>query len=87
MKGFARTRLLAPGEAQTLRFRLDADSLASFHDDRRAWLVEPGTHRVRIGASSRDIRGEAGFAVDEEIVTREVIAELSPEFDLKEMSP
>lgn len=31
-------------------------SVASFSEERSAWLVESGTYNLRIGASSRDIR-------------------------------
>ena len=54
LKGFTRVRL-APGEERDVTFTLDARDLR-FLDERMRWIVEPGTYRILIGASSMDIR-------------------------------
>jgi beta-glucosidase len=56
LRGFAKTRLLKPGEKQTLRFTLKTDELASFDPTAKAWVTEAGEYKIRVGASSRDIR-------------------------------
>jgi beta-glucosidase len=65
LKGFAKTRTLAPGETETLVIPLGFRDLASFDANRSAWVAEPGTYVVRVGASSADIRAEAPFTLDE----------------------
>jgi beta-glucosidase len=87
LKGFTKTRSLAPGESQDLEFALKAKHLASFYDDRSAWIADAGTYEVSIGASSRDIKSTGTFDLDEQIVVEQVIAELSPEAKLDEISP
>lgn len=88
LKGFAKTRVLAPGESQELEVTLPAKHLASYYDDRSAWIADAGTYEVSIGASSRDIKSTGTFDLDEEIVVEQVVAELSPpEGQLEEMSP
>jgi len=54
LEGFQRVHL-APGEARDLSFTLGRDQLRMLDAGMR-WIVEPGTFRVLIGASSKDIR-------------------------------
>jgi beta-glucosidase len=61
LKGFAKTRMLKPGESETLSFVLSARDLASFDEAARAWIAEAGTYTVKVGASSEDIRQTASF--------------------------
>jgi beta-glucosidase len=62
LKAFAKTKTLAPGESQTLTFRLTPRDLESFDEASSSWRAEAGTYTVRIGASSEDIRRTATFA-------------------------
>ena len=55
LKAFAKTRILQPGESQTLTMQIQKRDLASFDEAGSQWLVEPGTYTFRIGSSSRDI--------------------------------
>jgi beta-glucosidase len=54
LRDFARIHL-APGESREVLFTLDAEDLQMVNGDGR-WVVEPGSFRVMIGASSKDIR-------------------------------
>ena len=51
---FTRIRL-APGEARTVTFAIGPRDLRIL-DARRRWIVEPGTTRIFVGASSNDLR-------------------------------
>jgi beta-glucosidase len=86
LKGFAKTKLLKPGESQQLSFELDARSLASFWSGVSAWVAEKGDYEVRIGASSKDIRLKDSFNLPEDIVVEKVHDVLYPNFMLKELS-
>jgi beta-glucosidase len=55
LKGFARVTLV-PGASQRVTVTLDRAAFAFWHPGRKAWLVEPGSFDILIGASSRDIR-------------------------------
>jgi beta-glucosidase len=52
--GFQRVHL-APGEERELTFTVGRDQLRMLDAGMR-WIVEPGTFRILIGASSKDIR-------------------------------
>jgi beta-glucosidase len=54
LKGFARVHL-EPSEQKEVAFRLGPDDLHMLDRDLR-WVVEPGTFRIMVGASSKDIR-------------------------------
>jgi beta-glucosidase len=58
LAGFAKVRL-APGESRRVSVVLAPRAFASWDEGRRGWVVEPGTHEVRVGSSSRDIRARA----------------------------
>jgi len=54
LRGFARVSL-APGAQTDVAFTLTPDDLRLL-DEHMTWVVEPGTFRVLVGASSEDIR-------------------------------
>lgn len=86
LKGFAKTKLLAPGESQSLQFTISAKGLASFNTERSSWIADSGTYVIKAGASSEDIRSMASFAVGREIVVEKTHKVLVPEREIEEMS-
>ena len=58
LKAYAKTRVLAAGEAQTVTLTVPVADLASFSEAESAWVVDGGSYNLHIGASSRDIRAE-----------------------------
>ncbi len=86
LKGFAKTKLLKPGESQQLSFELDERSLASFWSGISAWVADKGDYEVRIGASSKDIKLKVLFNLQKDIVVEEVHDVLYPNFMMKEIS-
>lgn len=63
LKGFAKTRELAPGESQTLTISVDDYTLASFNEKTSAWETAAGTYKVMFGADAADIRASAEYKV------------------------
>lgn len=72
LKGFAKTRLLQPGESQVLSFDIDARALASFDSATSSWVAEKGAYTVRVGGSSRGLRLQAGFKLPKTMVVETV---------------
>jgi beta-glucosidase len=86
LKGFGKTKLLKPGESQTLTFVLDERSLASFWSGIDAWVADKGEYEVRIGASSKDIRLKDKFTLPEQIIVEKVHDVLYPNFYFEELT-
>ena len=61
LKGFAKTKTLAPGESQTLTINVDKYTLASFNEAASAWETAAGTYKVMFGANAADIRATASY--------------------------
>jgi beta-glucosidase len=50
---------LAPGQGRTARITIDPRLLATFDASAHQWRISPGSYRIMIGESSRDIRRTA----------------------------
>ena len=87
LKGFAKTRLLQPGQSQVIYFTILANDLASFQTARSAWITDAGRYTLKIGASSQDIRQTADFTVGRELITQTVNKVLQPNVSINESKP
>ena len=86
LKAFAKTKLLKPGETQTLTFTITAADLASFYTDKEAWIADAGNYTVKAGASSADIRLTGNFNLPNEIVVEKVNKVLTPKVEINELT-
>jgi len=68
LKGFAKTRLLQPGESQTLSIELATRDLAMWDEFGSCFNLEPGDYSLLVGASAQDIRAKAKITVREKHV-------------------
>jgi beta-glucosidase len=85
LKEFAKTRLLKPGESQTITFTISPEDLASYDTDSESWIAEEGTYTVKIGQSSRDIKQKANFNVAKEMVVEKDDKVLTPQTPINEL--
>ncbi len=72
LAGYAKTKTLAPGEAETLTVRFATTDMASYSPERAAWILEPGTYWIRFGEHSRKTAVAAALELDGEAVTEQV---------------
>ncbi|MGX8686913.1 MAG: glycoside hydrolase family 3 protein [bacterium] len=87
LKGFAKTRELAPGETQVLEIRIPTEYLASYDEERSCFLMEPGSYLFRLGEHSRSTDIAAEILLDSEAVLRQVRREVSPDHELDRLVP
>jgi beta-glucosidase len=85
LKAFTKTKLLQPGESQTIAFTLSPRDLASFDVASSSWIVERGTYTIKLGASSSDIKSSATMNVAQEVVVLKSQKLLAPAPGLKEI--
>ncbi len=86
LKGFAKTKMLQPGESQTVSFVIDSQNLASFDIASSAWIAEAGNYTIKIGASSKDIKATASFDLAKEKVVRKESNVLAPSVKIDELT-
>lgn len=86
LKDFAKTKLLQPGETQTLQLMVNKEALASFSPEQRAWVVDKGNYQFHLATSVDEIVLSASLLVPDSIVVRKVVADLRPQTALSELS-
>lgn len=77
LAGFDKTKLLAPGESETITFTLTSYELESFDENSDSWVVSHCDYIVSAGASCFDIKSSTTFKVQENIVTSTVTTDLT----------
>ncbi|MBR3427542.1 MAG: glycoside hydrolase family 3 C-terminal domain-containing protein [Bacteroidales bacterium] len=61
LKAFGKTKLLAPGESETLTMKVSTYEMASFNEKTSSWETAAGNYQVMFGASVADIRATVSF--------------------------
>ena len=70
LKAFDKTRKLKAGEKQTLTLKVAKSDLASYDNERSAWVVDPGRYDMLVAASSRDVRQTLPLTLTEPIIRK-----------------
>lgn len=83
LAAFAKTKLLAPGESQTVAVSFDVNDMASFDDlgkvKKSAFVIEKGTYKFLLGNSVRNtVELDYKFVADEDIVVKQSKSLLKP---------
>ena len=65
LKAFAKTKELKSGESETVTLFITDYNLASFDQNKSAWVTDSGKYKMFIGASSKDIRMTLDLDIDQ----------------------
>ncbi len=87
LKGFAKTKLLLPGESQTLTFIITSRNLSSFDPSSSAWVADGGKYAIEIGASSSNIKQISLFELENDLVVKRESVALIPNEKIHELKP
>lgn len=81
--GFGKTKLLAPGESETLTMVIPVEALTSYDTENSRYFIDKGTFTFSVGASSADIKAARSIEYAELTVVKDVenIAAPDTEFD------
>lgn len=85
LAAFAKTKLLQPGESQTLKFTIETKDFASFDETTSSWIAEAGNYTLKIGASSKDIKQTASFKIAKELNAGKVTKALTPSREINKL--
>ena len=83
LAAFQKTRLLQPGETQTIVLRIDINDMASYDDlgkvARSAYVLEKGEYRFYVGTSVRDtVESSYVMVQEEDTVTEQLTPKMVP---------
>ena len=70
LKSFAKVTL-KPGEKKTVSVTLDKSAFAFYDPNQKAWVSEKGEYKIVVGSSSRDLRLNRNFRLDETSVVKD----------------
>lgn len=85
LKAYAKTKRLAPGEAEEIILSFATEALASFDEGASAWVMEPGNYLLRMGEHSRKTTVAATITLDEEAMVRTVTDILTVDQPVEEL--
>lgn len=72
LAAFEKTSLLAPGEQDEVTLSFPVEAMASYDEERSAYVLEEGNYLVRVGNSSRGTRVEAVLEIPLTVVTKQL---------------
>ncbi len=83
LAAFRKTRLLQPGETQTIVLRFRINDMASYDDlgkvAKSAYVLEKGEYRFYIGTSVRDtVEDDYVMVLDEDVITEQLSPKMAP---------
>lgn len=64
LKGFAKTKLLQPGESETLHIAIPKEELNYYDESQHEWKLASGTYTFHVGTNVNDIKGRLNVKID-----------------------
>ncbi|MBR6322404.1 MAG: glycoside hydrolase family 3 protein [Lachnospiraceae bacterium] len=87
LKGFAKTKELAPGECEAIQIRIPLSSMASYCERCASWVLEPGKYYIRVGENSRSTQVAAAVEIPERKVVSVLKNKAVPDEEFELLHP
>lgn len=84
--GFAKTKELKPGEAQTLTLELNMEDFASYDEETARWIMEAGCYDIYNGTNVRNVQKCGSFMVGRDRVVKQSVPLMECPMELEVMS-
>lgn len=83
LAAFRKTRLLQPGESQTIALQFQINDMASYDDlgkvAKAAYVLEKGEYRFYVGTSVRDtVEDNFVMVLEEDVITQQLSSKMAP---------
>ena len=85
LAAYSKTKLLNPGESQTVSFTIETKDFASFNEATSSWIAEAGNYTLKVGASSLNIKQTANFKIGKELSAGKVTKALAPSREINKL--
>ncbi|WP_040195707.1 putative Ig domain-containing protein [Candidatus Soleaferrea massiliensis] len=80
---YQKSDVLSAGESQRMSIDIPLKDLASYDEERAAYILEPGTYYLRVGSSSRDTHIAGAFEIEDTILVEQLTNRLTLSDDAK----
>lgn len=87
LAGFGKTQLLQPGQAQQMTVTFPLYQLASYDEEKAAWILEEGTYGIWLGNSLADAKLVGTLALDKDALLVQCSHICERKEDLTELQP
>lgn len=87
LAGFGKTKELKPGETQNVKISFALYQLASFDEEKAAWVLEKGTYGIWVGNSLENAKLAGSIILDEDAVMVQCGHICERKEELEEMAP
>lgn len=86
LAGYAKTKKLYPGEEQKIEISFPVTSMASYDEERAAYVLEQGEYIIRVGSHSRSTHVAGILELDREVITETLTNRIKPDNNMTLMS-
>ncbi len=69
---FGKTSVLEPGACETMTIVFKTSDMASYSQEKAAWIMEAGDYYIRVGTSSRSTRVAAKLVLDGQVIVEQL---------------
>lgn len=83
LAAFAKTKLLQPGDSETLTLTVTNEALMTYDTEGSRWVLDSGEYTFSVGSSAKDLYGEAKLDIASLLVVKDVENRCAPSKEIE----